>query len=144
MIILSDRKNLCVTHVALQKLKNKRKVESVISTSQNSHKKVRNKLIGTSIDEDYTHYEKTQKVNETKKMSIFEFLRDPKTKDLLDSSDSLDEIMLNMIETYQKNSDLEISDSSIFQDTEQISRYENKIAPSKISKIGLDYDHDLE
>lgn len=127
--------------MALKKLKNKRKLESEkISTSQNSLIKVKNKRVGSSIDEDY---EKYQKMNETK-MSIFEFLRDPKTKELLDSSDSLDEIMLNMIDTYQKNGDLENSDSNIFQETDQNCTNENKIVSSKISKIGLDYDHDLE
>lgn len=127
--------------MALEKLKNKRKLESIKISSQNSHIKVKSKRVGSSIDEDY---EKYQKMNETKKMSIFEFLRDPKTKELLDSSDSLDEIMLNMIDTYQKNGDLENSDSNIFQETQQNSKNENKIVSSKISKIGLDYDHDLE
>lgn len=124
---------MCVTHLALEKLKSKRKIERGTSEERGGVK------VSKEQDESSTESESEEKL-ETKPISIYDYLRDPKTRDLLDSSDSLDEIMLNMMDTYQKTGEMDNSESSSSPDGAS-SVPKNRHSSSSIR---LDYDHHLK
>lgn len=104
---------MCVTHLALEKRKNKRKIE--LEPSEEKRPKPQ---------QDDSESDDTAA---TKPANLFDYLRDPKTRDLLDSSDPLDEIIINMMDTYEKG------DSGSSGD-----------AAAATSAIKLDYDYDLK
>lgn len=122
---------MCVTHLALEKLKSKRKIERDTSEEEKGVK------VSKKRDESSTESEGEEKL-ETKPTSIYDYLRDPKTRDLLDSSDSLDEIMLNMMDSYQKTGEMDNSESSSSADCAK------SLSKNNHSSIRLDYDHHLK
>lgn len=134
MRVFSEPKYLCVTHLALEKLKSKRKIERDSSEERGGVK------MSKERDESSTESESGEEKLETKPTSIYDYLRDPKTRDLLDSSDSLDEIMLNMMDTYQKTGEMDNSESGSSLDCA------NSVSKNRHSSstIRLDYDHHLK
>lgn len=123
--------------MALDKLRNKRKLLDAAK---------RNDAV---VDEDKIEEKKRKRVkekdveaeeNEDKVTDVTDYLRDPKTRDLLDSSDSLDEIALNMMNSYAPN----VSTASVTSIATSNALDSDSKSNKTSNSIKLDYDHDLK
>lgn len=145
-LALPGSAGLCVTHLALEKLRSKRKIERGDKETNDTEKRQRIIRGGESS----TESEEDDEVRRRSAVSVLDYLRDPKTRELLDSSDSLDEIMLNMMETYQKTSaaEAESATAASAADSRTSSSVDTAALPKGTHKIDqpirLDYDHDLK
>lgn len=150
-----SQKDYCLTHMALEKLKNKRKLNELVDKTTGNSPKPSFNLV-KSFEE--TNGSKTQEDEEDKRKKlkegfetpsqnestrVFDYMRDPGTRDLLDSSDSLDEIMLNMMENYKRGLvNDENSESSASAGSSSTGARDKTVGTS--GEINLDYDHDLK